>query len=160
MAPLIKHGAHRIPLDLPGLAGGTGSDTSTLMTVDFNYPAYGTYDYALDSVLRATLTFDSNVVASPTNNFGVSVSHYSSAGVLKNQIVYQNIGAGITATAFVPIDLTGPAVGNLTNPTGIPVQAGWLLNVGDSVVVKRVSNGTGQASSAFTVTLLIGNFGS
>lgn len=160
MAPTLKHGGHRVPLDLPGLAAGAGSDTSTLLTYDFNYPAYGTYDYTTEVVSRATLTFDTNVVASATNNFGVSVAHYSVAGVLKNQVIYQNAAAGITATAFIPIDLTGPPAGNLTNPTGVAIQAGWQLATGDSIVVKRVSNGTGQASAAFTVTLMTGVYGS
>jgi len=156
MPGAIKHGAHRLPLDLPGLGAGSGSDTSTLITFDFNYSSYGSYDWRQESVYRATLTFDTNVGAVATNNFGVQVSHYSVAGSLKNQVLYSNATSGFAATAFVPLDLTGPATGNLSNPTGMPVGSGWLLAPGDSLVVKRVSNGTGQASPAFTVTLLAG----
>lgn len=160
MAPTLKHGGHRVPLDLPTVAAGAAADTSTLFTYDYLYQNYGTYDWTTEVVLRATLTFDTTAAAVATNNFSVQVSHYSSAGTLKNQILYGNAGTGLATTAFAPIDLTGPPAGNLTNPTGVPVQAGWQLAMGDSIVVKRVSNGTGQISPAFTVTLLTGVFGS
>lgn len=155
----LKHGAHRLPLDLPALAAGAAADTSTLFTYDFNYAAFESYDYSVESLFRATLTFDSNVAAVATNNFGVSVSHYNSAGTLLNQLTYSNAAAGITATANVPIDLSNGASGNLSITTGgISINGGWTLQPGDSIVVKRFSNGTGQASPAFTVTLAVGVF--
>jgi hypothetical protein len=151
-----KHGWHRIPLDLPALAAGAASDTSTLFTYDAFPGDLGTYDPSLEYVLAAALTFDSAVSAVATNNFSIQVSHYSSANVLKNQILLSNVASGMAFSANTPVDLGLAVGGNLTNPTGVTILAGWALLPGDSIVVKRVSNGTGQASPAFTVTMGMG----
>ena len=157
MAPLRKHGYHQVALDLPALAAGSAADTSTLFTYLFNASNLGGVDPALDYVRAAALTFDAAVSAVATNNFQVNVSHYNSAGTLVDQVTYANATTGITASAVVPIDLGGAISGNVHNPTGASIQAGWSLLPGDSIVVKRASNGTGQASPAFTVTLGVGS---
>jgi hypothetical protein len=151
-----KHGWHRLPLDLPKLAAGVANDTSSLFTYDAFPGDLGTYDPSQEFVLAAALTCDAAVTGVATNNFAVQLSHYSSAGVLKNQIVY-TFAAATNAAANTPIDLGVAAAGALTNPTGVTVLAGWALAPGDSIVLARVSNGTGLASPAFTVTVGIGS---
>jgi hypothetical protein len=155
MAAVRKHGYHRYPLDLPKLAVGAASDTSTLFTYDPFPGDLGTYDSSSEFVLSAALTCDAAVAGAATNNFAVTISHYNAAGTLVDQIVY-TFAAGVNATAFLPIDLGGAVAGALTNPTGVTVQKGWTLQAGDSIVVARTSNGTGLASPAFTVTVGVG----
>lgn len=161
MAGAWKHGGHRIPLDLPALGAGAASDTSVLFTYDGEVASIlGTIDRSIETVKSAVLTFDSAVTGAATNNFQVNVSHYNSLGALKNQITF-TFGNGQNATAFVPIDLSGPVAGSLANPTGKTIQYdNWTLFPGDSIVVKRVSNGTGLASGAFTVTIKVASLGS
>lgn len=161
MAGAAKHGAHVIPMDLPALGAGAAADTSTLFTYHGEGASIlGTLDRSLETVKSAVLTFDSTVTGAATNNFAVQVSHYNSLGSLKNQIVF-TFGNGQNATAFVPIDISGPVAGSLTNPTGKTIQYdNWTLFPGDSIVVKRVSNGTGLASGAFTVTIKVASIGS
>lgn len=154
MAPLRKHGAHYVPLDLPGIGAGAASDTSTLFTYQANPADWGVLDPTQEYVLDATLTTDGAVTGAATNNFAVDVKHYNSSGVLQNRILY-TFGNGVNAAAFTPITLFGGVAGALTNPTGTTIP-GWALQPGDSIVVKRTSNGTGLASPAFTVTLLVG----
>jgi hypothetical protein len=157
MPAVRKHGWHRVPLDLPALAAGVANDTSSLFTYDAFPGDLGTYDPSQEFVLAAALTFDTTVAAVATNNFAIQVSHYSSANVLKNQILLSNAAAGLAFTANTPVDLGVVVGGNLTNPTGVTLVTGWALAPGDSIVVKRVSNGTGQASPAFTVTVGMGS---
>lgn len=154
MAPLRKHGAHAIVLDLPKLALATANDTSTLFTYQANPADWGVVDPTQEYVLDAVLTTDAAVTGAATNNFAVDVKHYNVAGTLVDRILY-TFASGVNATAFVPIALFGAVAGALTNPTGTTIP-GWALQSGDSIVVARTSNGSGLASPAFTVTLLVG----
>lgn len=159
MAYTYKHGGHDFALDLPALAAGAAADTSCL----YAYRPFfvGTRDAAVEFVLEASLTFDAAVSAVATNNFEVDVVHYrpnaaGTAMVVQDQVNYANAGAGITATANLPINLAVVAGGNIAVPTGNSLLTGWQLLEGDVIVIKRKSNGTGQASPAFTVTLTRG----
>jgi hypothetical protein len=150
MAPILKHGGHRILLAVQALAAGSSSDTSDLFTYDYNYSAYGVYDLTTEEIIRATLVMAANVTGAATNNFAVGLSHYNAAGSVVDQVLY-TFASGTNATAYVPIDLTtiGASVGRT-------IQQGWLLQPGDTVELKRFTNGTGMASPAFGVTLVLG----
>ena len=159
MGYTYKHGGHDICLDLPALAAGAGADTSTL----YAYRPFfvGTRDAAVEFVLEASLAFDAAVSAVATNNFEVDVIHYrpnaaGTAMVVVDQVNYANAGAGITATANLPINIAVAAGGNIAVPTGSSLLVGWQLLEGDVLKVNRKSNGTGQASPGFTVTLTRG----
>ena len=161
MAPAYKHGGHRIALGLQALGAGTSADTSELFVYDGEAASIlGTYDASVEVIQSAVLAFDATVAGAATNYFSVVLAQYSSAGVLKNEVEY-SFQSGVNATAFVPIDLSGPVAGGLTNPTGVPIQGdGWLIAEGDVFQVKRLSTGTGLASPGFGVTLKIGSYGS
>lgn len=156
MPAVRKHGWHRIALSLSAAAAGAAADTADLWSYDPFPGDLGTYDPSGEFVLAAAVVFDATVAAVATNNFSVQLSQYSSAGVLKNQILLANVAAGMAFTADVPVDLGVAVGGNLTNPTGVTIIAGWLLAPGDTVVLRRVSNGTGQATPAFAVTIGVG----
>jgi len=159
MGYTFKHGGHDICLDLPALAAGAAADTSSL----YAYRPFfvGTRDAAVEFVLEASLTFDAAVSAVATNNFQVNVIHLrpnaaGTAMVVQDQVNFANAGAGIAATANLPINLAVTPAGNVVNPTGVSLLTGWQLLEGDVLKISRVSNGTGQASPAFTVTLTRG----
>lgn len=162
MAPAYKHGGHRQQLSVDGLAAGAAVDTSDLWTYDGEVTSIlGTLDQSIEAVKSAVFVIDTTQSAVATNNYSVVLSHYSKAGVLKNQIVYGQAAAGFAATQFVPIDLSGPVTAILTNPTGVVIQGdGWKLVPGDTLQLKRTSNGTGQASGGFAVTIKYGSVGS
>lgn len=155
MAATTKHGGHRIALAVQALAAGTANDTSELFTYDFSYSTYSTYDSTSEYITRATVVFAANVTGQATDFFSVQLTHYNSAGSVVDRVtptatVFSS--SGVTATAYVPIDVTAAAAG-----TGNTIVKGWLLAPGDTLEAKRLSStATGLASPAFAVTLLLG----
>src|SRR5262252_7009500 len=116
MGYTFKHGGHDICLDLPALAAGAAADTSSL----YAYRPFfvGTRDAAVEFVLEASLTFDAAVSAVATNNFQVNVIHLrpnaaGTAMVVQDQVNFANAGAGISATANLPINLAVTPAGNV-----------------------------------------------
>lgn len=160
MGAMYRHGGHRQAMSVDALAIGAAVDTSDLFTYDGEVSSIlGTIDRSLEAIKSAVLVFEDAVTGAATNFFQVELSHFNSAGTLKNSIVYafQN---GVNATAIVPIDISGPVAGALTNPTGKVIQGdGWTLFPGDTIQCERVSVGTGLASPGFAVTMKIGSVG-
>lgn len=157
MGYTFKHGGHDICLDLPALAAGAAADTSTL----YAYRPFfvGTRDAAVETILEASLTFDGALSAVATNNFTVKVQQYRNVAgtyTIINEIDYGQAAAGFAASTATPINLAIAVSAILTNPTGTTLLNGWVLLEGDVIVVRRTSNGTGQASPAFTVQLTRG----
>jgi hypothetical protein len=155
MAPTAKHGGHRLALDLQALAAGTASDTSEMLTYDYLYTTYGVYDSTSEYVLRATAVFAANVTGQATDFFSVQLTHYNVSGSVVDRVTPTTLvfnAGGVTATAYVPIDVTAAAAS-----TGNTIAQGWKLAPGDTIELKRVSStATGLASPAMAVTFLIG----
>lgn len=160
MAPIYRHGGHRVVLALGALAAGTSSDTGVDFVYDGEAPSIlGTVDRSVEVLQSAVLVCDAAVTGAATNYFEVAVSLYR-AGTKINEVLY-SFASGVDAAAHEGIDLSGAAAGGLTVPTGVAILGeAWQLEVGDVISVQRLSAGTGAASPGFGVTLKIGSLGS
>jgi hypothetical protein len=146
----LKHGGHHLNSAVAALSAGSASDTSDVYPYDYLYSTYNVYDPVSEFVSKATLVFAAGVSITATNFFNVVATHRNVAGSTVDQITIFNQST-TAATAYVPIDVTAIAAS-----TGNSFQLGWTLTPGDSIEIKRTSTGTGAASPAFGVNLVIG----
>lgn len=169
MAPVRKHGGHRYNLTSFTAAAGTAG-TPEMFTFDA-YAAGATtaastgiaaYDASQETVSEMVLVLGTTLTGQATNFTTFRVSHYDSTGTVKNRISVSYSAAGVTSTAFVPINLavasgaTVPGAGTGTlavaNGTALP----WTLAPGDTIALDSTVGGTGQYTGAWAITFLVG----
>lgn len=173
MAVLRKHGFHLDSLGEDTLAAGASADSGALYTFHawpegstaIGGDATSSLDPTSYSLREASLVAYAALTGQATNFSELWFSQYDKTGAAVNQVKVQFNTTGKTLTAFLPINLAvadGASVVNggtavLTKVTGAVLP--WKLNFGDTLVVARVSVGTGQATPAFCVTFGIGETG-
>lgn len=168
MAAIRKHGAHRISLSTASTAAGTAANPAM-----FTYDAYpnlstvvnssAAYDGTSEVITECILVLGTTLTGQATNFTSFRLSQYSSAGgTAKNQISVAYSAAGVTSTAFVPINLAvasgatvpGAGTGTLTVAQGAALP-NWILVPGDTIALDTTVTGTGQYTGAFAVTFLV-----
>jgi len=145
MAPVIKHGGHKIHLPIQFIASGAGA---VEWAYDYLYGNYGVYDSTLEVINRATLVCQGSSGAAGGFLSGdtATLNHYNLAGSLVDAVSITTSGI----TAHVPVDLTGN-----TASTGNTFVKGWQMVQGDSVELVVAGTTTAGARN-IAVTLLLG----
>lgn len=172
MAPIRRHGGHRYNLSLGALAAGSANDSFEGISFDAfavgSATATGTAGLPTDqeSVSELVVATSAVLTGQATNFASIAIQQYSAAGVVKNDIRVVFSATGIVTAAFVPLNfavasgaaVAGAGTGTLTVQTGTALP--WILAVGDSIVIARISNNaTGLATPALWATFLVGSRG-
>lgn len=171
MASSRKHGTHStVHLTLPLIAAGAASDGAAVDV--FTYEAFagssatasggGGLSAEQEWLLELAISTAAILTGQATNFSSIRVSHYSAAGVLKNQIRVDFNAAGVVTAAFVPLNYAVPSAAvvpgagtgtlNVVSGSALP----WPLANGDQIVLDRLSTGTGLQTPALAATGKIG----
>jgi hypothetical protein len=140
--PIIKHGAHRLTLNVTAIASQTAAAE---IPYDFAYGTYGVYDSTSETVMRATAVSGAGTFLAGDT---ATLNHYNSAGALVDAV-----SVATTAAAHIPVDITAS-----TASTGNRINQQWNMVPGDSlefVIVATTTVGTRNVG----VTLLIDSRG-
>jgi hypothetical protein len=123
------------------------------------------YDLYSESVVEMVMVLGTTLTGQATNFTNFRVTQYNSAGTVKNRMLVAYSAAGVTSTAFVPINLSvangavvpGAGTGTLSVGTGVALP--WVLVPGDTIGLDTTVTGTGQYVGAVGLTFLIAGTG-
>lgn len=137
--PIIKHGAHRLTLQLPPVAAAGTIQTD--LPYDVAYSTLGVYDSTAEVITRGSMVASVAWTAGDT----VTLNHRNSAGTLVDAV-----SISTTAAANVTVDFTGS-----TASTGNRINQGWTMSTGDSLELVVAATTTAGARGGVGVMLLI-----
>ena len=166
MAGIRKHGEHRYSLSTAATAAGTAANPA-----GFTYDAYPngstiantglTYDSTIETVTELILSLGTTLTGQATNFTTFRMTHFNSAGSVVDRISVSYSAAGVTSTAFTPINFSvgsgatvpGAGTGTLTLTTGSVLP--WVLTPGDCIVLDTTVGGTGQYTGGIFATFTV-----
>lgn len=167
MAGARKHGAHRYAVTTAATAAGTAANPAIWGYDAFANQQGGTtanpttgFDQTSEQITEMYLILGTTLTGQITNFTTFRVTQYSSAGAVRNQMTVAYSAAGVTSTAFVPINLAGanaavvPGAGTGTLSVGTGAALPWTLNTGDSVALDTTVTGTGQYVGAVSLNFV------
>ena len=137
--PIIKHGPHRLTLQLPPVAASGTIQTD--LPYDVAYTTLGVYDSTSEVIARGSM------VASVAWTAGdaITLNHRNSAGTLVDAV-----SISTTALANVTVDFTAS-----TASTGNPISKGWTMTPGDSLELVVAATTTAGTRGGVGVMLLL-----
>lgn len=141
--PIIKHGAHRLTLQLPPVAASGTIQTD--LPYDVSYTTLGVYDSTSEVITRGSAVASAAWVAGDA----VTLNHRNSTGT-----VVDAVSISTTAGANVTIDFTAS-----TASTGNRINQGWTMAAGDSLELVVAATTTAGVRGGVGVMLLIDSRG-
>jgi len=144
MAPILKHGGHRIVMQLQTAASVTVAHE---IPYDYLYGNYGVYDPTTEVVNRATVIAQGSSGAAGGFLSGdtAQLNHYNVSGSLVDSVNITTSGM----TAHVPVDITGN-----TAASGNTFLKGWTMAAGDSLEFVIVATTTAGQRNVGVVLVL------
>ncbi len=137
--PIIKHGGHRITLQLPPVAASGTIQTD--FVYDYLYGNYGVYDSTAELMVRGSMVAS----AAWTAGDAITLNHYNSGGTLVDAV-----SIATSVASHVPVDFTAS-----TASTGNTLLKGWQMNTGDSVELVVAATTTAGTRGGISVVLLL-----